>query len=66
MAQGTLNYVRQANPSKDMLPVGQITSDDMIYIHHWGTGHQELVMHSNAHAEQFAANNGLEHKGKPH
>lgn len=64
--QGTLTYIRQANPKKDMLAVGQITKDDMIYLHHFGTGHQELVMHSDSHAETFAKSNNCEHKGRPH
>jgi hypothetical protein len=64
MAKGTLTYIRQANPSKDMLPVGKITKDDMIYLHHFGTGSQELVMHTHKDAEDFAKANDCEHKGR--
>lgn len=58
----TLTYQRQANPAKDTIASGPITKDDMIYVHHFGTGFQELVMHSNGHAVKFAQENNCEVK----
>lgn len=46
MSKGTLKYVRVATKGKD-------SCDGLLYIHQWPTGHQELVMVSEAHADKF-------------
>jgi hypothetical protein len=57
--KGTLQYVREAKKGKD-------GADGLLYIHHWKTGYQELIMVSEAHADAFgkAEQVAVTHKSK--
>ena len=50
----TLTYRRRARKGVDH------TSDGVLYVHHFGTGFQELVFADHAAAARFAAANGCE------
>jgi hypothetical protein len=50
----TLTYRKRARKGIDH------TSDGVIYVHHFGTGWQELVFTDHATAERFARANGAE------
>ncbi len=50
----TLTYRKRARKGVDH------TTDGVVYVHHFGTGFQELVFTDHASAARFAAANGCE------
>ena len=50
-----LKFIRVAVKNKD-------ASDGLLYLHHFGTGCQELIFHSKDHADSFAKAEGIEAK----
>jgi hypothetical protein len=51
--KNSLSFHRNFNPQTDLDPADPKRRIGMIYIHHWGTGWQQLIMDDEAHAERW-------------
>lgn len=63
MENATVSYLRQCNPSKDATPYGRTTDKQVLYIHSWKTGSQELIFNSEEDARKFAEAEGAKYDG---
>ena len=58
MTKHTLIYRRKVRKNVDHI------NDGLLYLHHFGTGWQELVFGTHEAARRFADNNDCEYKGQ--